>query len=256
MSQKTALVLSGGGMFGAYQAGVWAALQGSIQPDIVVGTSIGALNGWLIAGGCTGAALEEHWLNLGSGSDVKWRFPRGFSEGIIDPALAEDWIQKIYKSCTPKVHYAVVTTEMRTMKRARFEWPSVTWQHLAASCAVPLFLRQQRIDGILYGDGGLDHPLSIWDAVAMGATRVVAVNVLKNRPLVVRAAAAMARLYGGYRNSPLGHVDIVDIGPAKPLGAARDTIYWSRANTERWIALGRRDADAKKHLVVECFERV
>jgi hypothetical protein len=66
----------------------------------------------------------------------------------------------------------------------------------------------------------------------------------------------MARLYGGYRNSPLGHVDIVDISPAKPLGAARDTIYWSRANTERWIALGRKDADAKKHLVVECFERV
>src|SRR6185436_480327 len=52
--RRTALVLSGGGMFGAYQAGVWAALHHSIQLDMVVGASIGCLNGWLIAGGCSG----------------------------------------------------------------------------------------------------------------------------------------------------------------------------------------------------------
>src|SRR2546427_8151414 len=41
---KTALVLSGGGMFGAYQAGVWKALSHELSPDIVVGASVGALD--------------------------------------------------------------------------------------------------------------------------------------------------------------------------------------------------------------------
>jgi len=46
------LVLSGGGMYGAYQAGAWKALADVFRPDLIVGTSIGALNGWAIAGGC------------------------------------------------------------------------------------------------------------------------------------------------------------------------------------------------------------
>lgn len=45
------LVLQGGGALGAYQAGVYEALQQSgIEPDWVVGTSVGAINGALIAG--------------------------------------------------------------------------------------------------------------------------------------------------------------------------------------------------------------
>jgi len=46
---KTALVLSGGGMFGAWQAGAWSALAPAFQPDVVVGASAGSLNGYAIA---------------------------------------------------------------------------------------------------------------------------------------------------------------------------------------------------------------
>ena len=256
MRKVTALVLSGGGMFGSYQAGVWAALHDAIQPDMVVGASIGSLNGWLIAGGCSAEMLEQHWLNLGSGFQVGWRYPKRLSDGIIDPAVPEGWMQKIHQSCSPRIRYGLVATQMRTMKRVRFEWPGLSWQHLAASCAVPLFLRQQIIDGVMYGDGGLGNPLPLMDAVEMGATRIVSVNVLKHRPLVVRAAAAAARLYSRHRDSPLDQVEIVDISPTTPLGSARDTVYWSRQNTERWISSGKRDANRAKHLVVECFERV
>lgn len=50
-SYHTALVLQGGGALGAYQAGVYQALQEhGLAPDWVVGTSIGAINGALIAG--------------------------------------------------------------------------------------------------------------------------------------------------------------------------------------------------------------
>src|SRR5262249_59069692 len=45
------LVLQGGGALGAYQAGVYQALQEvGIEPDWVIGTSIGAINASLIAG--------------------------------------------------------------------------------------------------------------------------------------------------------------------------------------------------------------
>ena len=50
--RRKALVLSAGGMFGAYQAGAWEVLSQSFQPDIVIGASIGSLNGWAIAAGC------------------------------------------------------------------------------------------------------------------------------------------------------------------------------------------------------------
>src|SRR6202048_1597795 len=48
---QVVLVLQGGGALGAYQAGVYQALhETGIEPDWVIGTSIGAINASLIAG--------------------------------------------------------------------------------------------------------------------------------------------------------------------------------------------------------------
>lgn len=70
-----ALVLSGGGGRGAFHAGVFKYLseaqksgvdadhQDAWIPDIVVGTSIGAVNGAAITQGMSAAALEDFWLN-------------------------------------------------------------------------------------------------------------------------------------------------------------------------------------------------
>ena len=45
------LVFQGGGALGAYQAGVYQALhEAGIEPDWIIGTSIGAINARLIAG--------------------------------------------------------------------------------------------------------------------------------------------------------------------------------------------------------------
>jgi NTE family protein len=51
LSGQIVLVLQGGGALGSYQAGVYQALHGAgIEPDWIVGTSIGAINASLIAG--------------------------------------------------------------------------------------------------------------------------------------------------------------------------------------------------------------
>ncbi len=57
--EKTALVLAGGGSRGSYELGVWQALREmDIDIDIVTGTSIGAINGALIAQGDYDTAVE------------------------------------------------------------------------------------------------------------------------------------------------------------------------------------------------------
>lgn len=65
IKQQVVLVLQGGGALGAYQAGVYEALvEGGVDPDWVIGTSIGAINSALIAGNEPGnrlARLREFW---------------------------------------------------------------------------------------------------------------------------------------------------------------------------------------------------
>lgn len=67
---KKALVLSGGGGRGAYHVGVVEALveqgwmQDGVGPDIIAGTSIGAINAAAIASGLTVAQLKARWLTM------------------------------------------------------------------------------------------------------------------------------------------------------------------------------------------------
>ena len=52
---QVVLVLQGGGALGSYQAGVYQALyEAGIEPDWIIGTSIGAINASLIAGNAPG----------------------------------------------------------------------------------------------------------------------------------------------------------------------------------------------------------
>jgi predicted acylesterase/phospholipase RssA len=251
---KTAIVFSAGGMFGAYQAGVWSALCDAIQPDIVVGASIGSLNGWLVAAGKPAAELENLWLNLDHISRPRWRIPRSLRQGLIADEM-DHLYQEVYQAGAPKSQYGVVLTETFRLRPRLFEWPDVTWEHLAASCSVPLFLPPRKINGVFYADGGLVDPLPLWAAVRMGATRIVAVNVLVQRPWFVRATVKAARGYSRYRGDVDPGIEIVTIEPKESLGAASDTLYWNRDRARRWIELGKKDSYASKHLVVECFER-
>jgi NTE family protein len=65
---QVVLVLQGGGALGAYQVGVYQALhEAGLEPDWVIGTSIGAINGALIAGNRLDerlARLDEFWDRL------------------------------------------------------------------------------------------------------------------------------------------------------------------------------------------------
>lgn len=253
---KTALVLSAGGMFGAYQAGVWDYLSGFLSPDIVVGASVGSLNGWLIADGCDGAELTNRWMNLQHLASPRFRLPRSWSEGILDSSGLEDIIRRMWHAGPLQSEFGVVLTRLPRMTPKLFRSPEITWQHIAGSCAVPLFLPHHRLDGNLYSDGGLLDPLPVWAAIEMGATSIIAVNLLKHRPWYLTAALAAAQAYSGHDNRrDREFVSMIEIAPAAPLGTARDSLNWTRENAGRWIESGRVDAQAALPAIVECVNR-
>src|SRR5207302_5763132 len=75
------LVLQGGGALGSYHGGVYQALhEAGIEPDWVIGTSIGAINASIIAGNKVAHRLErlrEFWSRIESRPVAPW--------GLISP---------------------------------------------------------------------------------------------------------------------------------------------------------------------------
>jgi len=73
---QVVLVLQGGGALGAYQVGVYEAMhEAGVEPDWVIGTSVGAINAALIAGNAPQnrmPRIREFWRRLeqGSGPDI------------------------------------------------------------------------------------------------------------------------------------------------------------------------------------------
>ena len=239
-----ALVLSAGGMFGAYQAGAWNVLSRRFQPDLVVGTSAGALNGWAIAGGCPPAELMDMWRAPATGALMRPHFPFVPWKGCIDPAALARQVQDWYERFQPRIPYSATVVEVPRLRLVRVPHERITPAHLMASCAVPFGYPPVRIDGKLYVDGGLLDILPIWAAAEMGATRVIAVNALPVMPShPLRTVLRVVRLVG-QKSRGMADSDIVVIRPRIPLGTIRDTFTWSPENMRKCIQQGEDDAAA------------
>ncbi len=235
-------MLSAGGMFGAYQAGAWEVLSKSFEPDIVVGASIGSLNGWAIAGGCDPAELSGVWLELHSLGKHDWRIPVNPLNGALDAAHLHAWIRDLHAAYQPRVAYGVVVTDILKMKPRLFTAPEVTWQHLAASCAIFGVLPQIRIDGRFYTDGGLLEAAPLWAACQMGATDILAINVLPSVPGSIFQGALRTFRRIAPKSPPVPHCRVDLLQPKTLLGNIRDSIQWSESNARKWIEAGRQDA--------------
>jgi NTE family protein len=222
-----ALVLSGGGLFGAWQAGAWAALAPVFQPDLIVGASVGSLNGYAIACGATPQDLRELWLR----------------EDVASLHRLEASLRILTNGRHPQVDYAVVVTDLLRLKPRIFRGREVTWRHLAASCAVPLVFRPVRIDGRSYLDGGLLNPLPVYAAVDLGATEILALQALPEIPslLLKPFVFGFRGVFGVHPRLPAG-VQLTVLEPSQRLGSLRDALRWKRDNVERWLEQGYRDA--------------
>ena len=230
-------------MFGAYQAGAWKALSRQIAPDIVVGASVGALNGWYVAGGAAPEELEQHWLDPITAELMTPRIP---PLPLFDPRPLEERAKFVTSNYAPRVEYGLVMLKLPKLERTLVRNDEVTWRHLVASCSLPIVFPPVRIGKNLYCDGGLLEATPIWAAAKMGASRVIAVNASAFIPprAIWPLVEGVQRL--GRKTRPLapGISELVLISPKTNLGKLSDGGRWREENIRRWIEMGERDAIA------------
>ncbi|MCX6626601.1 MAG: patatin-like phospholipase family protein [Candidatus Solibacter sp.] len=228
----TALVLSAGGLWAAWEVGAWRVLRERLRPDLIVGASAGGWNGWAIAGGCAPDELARLWLDPATGGVMRFGLhATGFLQG--EPLYAK--ARELFARFQPRVPFALTTVELPWLKYHIVRDRDITWRHLAACCAIPLAFPPVEIAGRRYVDGGLRAGLPLWAAEELGATRAIALNVL-NTP----GFRFLHRVTRGKR--PGAAMEVVRLEPSRRLGSLRDAVRWSAGNIERWIAQGEQDA--------------
>lgn len=119
-SSKTALVLSGGGARGLGHIGVLKALdEAGIQPDVIVGTSMGAIIGGLYACGIPVDSIEEEIYHIDYNSILSNQSYKGIelaSQKLVDfPALMRIDIDKNLNLNFPKYLFTAQTIQDRLM---------------------------------------------------------------------------------------------------------------------------------------------
>jgi NTE family protein len=194
---KTAFVLGGGGVLGAHEVGMLRALsEAGIAPDVIVGTSVGAINGAFVAADPAGAAerLCQMWQGEAAQrafSGTLWgRAVRLASSGTHLHAM--DPLRDMLCDMLPAADFADLELPFHcvaaSIERAQARWfssgPIVP--AVLASCAVPGLLPPVEIDGEHFFDGGLVHSIPVGRAVALGAGTVYVLHVGRiERPLTV-----------------------------------------------------------------------
>jgi len=176
---SVALALGGGAARGFAHIGVLRALAAAgITPDIIVGTSIGAVAGGCFAGGVMDT-LEDWARSLTVRGVLGYLDVSLSGSGLIggnrlanhlEGALAKTLIENL------PIRFAAVATEVRTGHEIWLTHGRVV-DALRASYALPGIFPPVRIGGRWLVDGALVNPVPVSVARALGARVVIAVNL-------------------------------------------------------------------------------
>jgi NTE family protein len=184
----TAFVLGGGGLLGASEVGMLRALaEANIRPDLVVGTSVGALNGAFLAAAPDQAAekLTALWqgdaLRLAFSETLLARASRLLRSGTHLHSLEP--LKRLLMAELPGESFADLALPFQCVA-ASIEGASARWfsagpvvPAVMASCAVPGLLPPVAVDGEHYFDGGLVDSIPVGRAVELGADVVYVLQV-------------------------------------------------------------------------------
>ena len=184
----TAFVLGGGGRYGAVEVGMLAGLlEADITPDLIVGTSIGAVNGSVLASDPTlggVARLETMWQEMAaSSSRAEWsRSARNLMR--LRPALntgdrLRHWLESTLDVTTFEELTVPFQCVAASIQQAAERWfssgPLVP--AVMASSAVPGLFPPVRIGDEHHYDGGLVNSVPVDRALRIGADRVFVLQV-------------------------------------------------------------------------------
>ena len=180
---QVAYVLSGGGVLGAAQVGQLTALiETRHEPDVVIATSVGALNGMAVAADPTPEGMErlaEVWRGLKT-EDIfpGSRFARAWNVVSRGDHIHENTgIRKLVELIDAHsfdemmVPLWVSATNLRTGEEQWFDSGSLM-NAILASTALPGIFPPVAVDGELYIDGGVVNNVPISKAIELGAKRI------------------------------------------------------------------------------------
>lgn len=220
-----ALALGSGAARGWAHIGVIDALvEAGIKPDIICGTSMGALVGAVYASGQLDKlrdwAIGADWRVVASMVDVGL-----LAGGLVDGVRIVNWLAKLGLPETIEelnLPYGAVATDISSGREIWMRSGPLT-QSIRASIGMPGVFSPIKLDGRWLSDGGLVNPVPVSLARAMGADFIIAVNLnedLLGRRLVAEevadeaAAAAKAELVVEDAAKPSSFIDMVRAIPA------------------------------------------
>ena len=174
---RWALVLSSGSLRGYAHIGVLRALEAEgLKPDLIVGSSAGALVGAMSASGASSDDIDHASAKIGPDLLMDWTFSRtGLLGGSRIHSLVDAHVHRHRIDEFP-IRFAAVAVEAERGCLQVFNAGDVG-KAVQASSTVPVVIAPPTINGKHYFDGALASPLPVRIARALGAERVVAINV-------------------------------------------------------------------------------
>jgi NTE family protein len=191
-----ALVLSGGGAKGAYEAGAIKHLLGDlgIHYDIVAGVSVGAINGAYLTQFAAGSELDaatslvELWHDISTKDvyrkwykGVLWNLPAAWKGSVYDSSPLHSFLRKRLKptamKTSGKILRVVAVDKMSSERGVWTEQDDDIVDGVCASAAFPMFLTPVSARGGFWVDGGVRDTVPLRQAIQAGATRVDVVCV-------------------------------------------------------------------------------
>lgn len=271
---RTAFVLAGGGSFGAIQVGMMHALAANgVSADMVVGSSVGAINGAYYAGApnLKGVLeLETIWRELHRHDvfPMTWRTLLGFI-WRRDFLITHDGIRKLIDDHLPyrnlqdaQLPVHIVTTDIVTGESVVLsEGPAA--DAIVASTAIPGAFAPVPYKDQFLADGAISANTPVRVAVAKGARRLIILPTgyacAIDTPPVGAVANALhaltlliARQLVGELEELAPDIDYFVVPPLCPLAGSpydfsrsSDLIERAIRNTDAWLA---RDGLEKKHI--------
>ncbi|HVK55795.1 MAG TPA: patatin-like phospholipase family protein [Burkholderiales bacterium] len=221
---RIGLALGGGSARGWAHIGVIRALEeAGIKPDLVCGTSMGALVGAVYANG--DIEWLEEWVTKLSWRTVVRMLDLRLLGGILGGTKLIDFLGARFgdKTITQlNLPFAAVATELDSGREIWLQDGLVT-SAVRASIAIPGIFTPVEQNGVWLADGGLANPVPVSLARAMRADIVIAVDlnndILSARTLLKSVAVETETIAEGTKNS-------------KPVGRFRQWLRATKGETE------------------------
>lgn len=181
---KTAFVFAGGGSFGAVQVGMLQALvEHGLTADLVVGSSVGAINGAYFAADPTSEGVENlvrlwHGIRRSDVFPVTWRTLLAFA-WRRDFLISHDGLRNLVERHLPyrnledaRIPMHIVATDMLSGGAVVLSKGSAP-DAVVASAAIPAAFPPVRLNALYLCDGAVTCNTPVRIAVAQGAKRLV-----------------------------------------------------------------------------------